>query len=190
MKLSYHPVSSFIRKVYMLVLELGLAGQISLEQAAVAPVAYPGWSDDTDEVPLKNALAKIPTLMLNEGQDAVGEEREELLQVFDSKVICKFLQTKANLVRWPASDLRAVSDGKNESRRLWLEKPVHATADNILDAEILVIYEERIQAENGVKFETWADGQRHNVMQRLDFLEKQARGGTLRTRGLKARMYQ
>jgi glutathione S-transferase len=45
MKLIYHPLSPFSRKVYILALELGLAHQITLEKVVVAPVFYPGWSD-------------------------------------------------------------------------------------------------------------------------------------------------
>jgi glutathione S-transferase len=45
MKLIYHPLSPFSRKVYILALELGLADQITLEKVVVAPVFYPGWSD-------------------------------------------------------------------------------------------------------------------------------------------------
>ena len=45
MKLIYHPLSPFSRKVYILALELGLASQITLEKVVVAPVFYPGWSD-------------------------------------------------------------------------------------------------------------------------------------------------
>lgn len=46
MKLIYHPLSPYSRKVYILALELGLADQITLDKVVVAPVFYPGWSDE------------------------------------------------------------------------------------------------------------------------------------------------
>ncbi|KAH0124059.1 hypothetical protein KCU66_g7805, partial [Aureobasidium melanogenum] len=84
-RLFYHPLSPFSRKVYMFALELGTADRIELQTVVVAPVKYPGWSDDVPTVAESNPLAKLPTLVLGNNGDGV----------YDSKVICDFLEDEA-----------------------------------------------------------------------------------------------
>lgn len=165
MKLIYHPFSPYSRKVYLLALELGLADSITLDKVVVAPVPYPGWSDNNLDVSAAgNPLAKIPTLVVDFDGGPVG--------LFDSKVICEYMLTNAGQLN---------REGLAE-RTKWQEKAVHAACDGITDAEILVIYEERLRKEKNLYYQTWVDGQHEKVMRGLDLLERMAKEGVLRKR--------
>jgi len=164
LKLIYHPLSPYSRKVYVLALELNLASEITLDKVVVAPVYYPGWSDNNSDVAAAgNPIAKIPTLVVDDfpGRDggSVG--------IFDSKFICEYLLQRAGIKE------------DQSSKRYWQEKAVHAASDGITDAEILVIYEERLREEKGLKWQPWVDGQREKVMRGFDFLEKMAGEGVI-----------
>lgn len=80
----------------MLALELGLANQISLKQAAVASTPSASESDDTDAVALQSPLAEIPKLLLNECHEFGAGQCEKPLPLFDCRVICEFLHIIAN----------------------------------------------------------------------------------------------
>lgn len=165
MRYIYHPFSPYCRKVYVLALELGLADSITLEKVVVAPVPYPGWSDNNLDVSAAgNPLAKIPTLVVDFEGGPVG--------LFDSKVICEYLLTKAGQLD---------REGLDE-RTKWQEKAIHAGCDGLTDAEILVIYEERLREDKQLYYKTWVDGQREKVMRGLDLLERMAKEGVLRKR--------
>jgi glutathione S-transferase len=169
MKLIYHPLSPYSRKVYILALELKLDASINLNKVVVAPVHYPGWSDNNLYVSdAGNPLAKIPTLVIDDlGGDPVG--------LFDSKFICDFLLDRAG----------KDAEGKDERgmRQKWLDKAIHAACDGITDAEILIVYEERLRDEKELRYQAWVDGQREKVMRGLDYLEKRVQDGSLRQRG-------
>lgn len=127
----------------------------------VAPIHYPGWSDNVDEVALVNPLAKLPTL--------VPEDFPE--GIFDSRTICDFLEAKAE------SSARQGAQEKDD--RYWKLKTLHACADGLLDARVLVTYELRIRAERGLKFDEWIEGQNRKVSRALDRLETAAEKGIL-----------
>jgi glutathione S-transferase len=169
MKLIYHPLSPYSRKVYILALELNLANSIQLDKVVVAPVYYPGWSDNNSYVSdAGNPLAKIPTLVIDDiGGDPVG--------LFDSKFICEYLLDRAGK-GFEGNDWRG-------RRQKWVDKAIHAACDGITDAEILVVYEERLRDEKELRYQAWVDGQREKVMRGLDYLEKRAQDGSLRLRG-------
>ena len=94
MKLIYHPFSPYSRKVYVLALELKIASQITLQKVVVAPVYFPGWSDNNLDVSAAgNPLAKIPVLVVDDfsgkrvskwvldgGQSVQQRRRRSLLQ--------------------------------------------------------------------------------------------------------------
>jgi glutathione S-transferase len=167
MKLIYHPMSPYSRKVYVLALELGLAESISLEKVVVAPVYFPGWSDNNLDVSnAGNPLAKIPTLVVDDFPGDPGNP----VGIFDSKFICDYLYARAG---------KDEAAGKSERVR-WLERSIHGAADGITDAEILVIYEERLRKDKGLLYQAWVDGQREKVSRGLDFLEKVAAEGVLK----------
>ena len=157
-RLFYHPLSPFSRKVYMLALELGTADRIELQTVVVAPVEYPGWSDDIPTVAESNPLAKLPTLVLGNNGDGV----------YDSKVICDFLEDEA-----------MVNKRSDPQPRNWRLRTLHGCADGIMDAQVLILYEKKIRAENNILFQAWIDGQTEKIMRGFDQLELEVGRGTL-----------
>lgn len=157
-RLFYHPLSPFSRKVYMFALELGTADRIKLQTVVVAPVKYPGWSDDVPTVAESNPLAKLPTLVLGNNGDGL----------YDSKVICDFLEDEALTNK--RSDLRP---------RNWRLRTLHGCADGMMDAQVLILYEKKIRAENNIAYQAWIDGQNEKILRGLDQLELEVGRGTL-----------
>jgi len=157
-RLFYHPLSPFSRKVYMFALELGTADRIELQTVVVAPVKYPGWSDDVPTVAESNPLAKLPTLVVGNNGDGV----------YDSKVICDFLEDEA--LAGKRSDLQ---------QRNWRLRTLHSCADGMMDAQVLILYEKKIRAENHISFQAWIDGQTEKIMRGFDRLELEVGRGTL-----------
>lgn len=164
MKLIYHPFSPYSRKVYMLALELNLASQITLEKVVVAPVHFPGWSDNVPDVDAAGGpLAKIPLLVVN---DFPGDDGSKPLGIFDSKFECEYLLARAG--KDPAL-VKGVSE-----RTRWLEKAIEGACDGITDAEILCAYEERLRKDKGLWYQEWIDGQREKVKRGMQYLERVA----------------
>ncbi|KAI5237983.1 hypothetical protein E4T43_07719 [Aureobasidium subglaciale] len=157
-RLFYHPLSPYSRKVYMLALELGTADRIELQTVVVAPVKYPGWSDDVPTVAESNPLAKLPTLVLGNNGDGV----------YDSKVICDFLEHEA-----------LMNKRSDPKRHNWRLRTLHGCADGMLDAQVLILYEKKIRAENNVAYQAWIDGQNEKIIRGLDQLELEVGRGTL-----------
>ena len=160
MKLMYHPISPFCRKVYMLAIELGLDQDTALEKVFVAPVPYPGWSDDNEAVSRFNPVAKIPTLI----PEAHGDG------IYDSRTITEYLLELAE----------TQPDESTDDRQRWRLKTLQALGDAICDAHVLIIYENKIRPENGIKFEAWIEGQKEKINRSLDRLEMEAERATLR----------
>ncbi|CAD0109238.1 unnamed protein product [Aureobasidium uvarum] len=157
-RLFYHPLSPFSRKVYMVALELGTADRIELQTVVVAPVKYPGWSDDVPTVAESNPLAKLPTLVLGNNGDGV----------YDSKVICDFLEDEA------------LTDKRSDPRpRNWRLRTLQACADGMMEAQVLILYEKKIRAENNIAYQAWIDGQTEKIMRGFDQLELEVGRGTL-----------
>ena len=103
MKLLGAPASPFARKVRVLALELGL--DLPLETVATATSV---------ELPLANPLAKIPTLLRDDGPP-----------IYDSPVICDYLNALAGGALVPAS---------SEAR--WRALTLEALADGLCDAAV------------------------------------------------------
>jgi glutathione S-transferase len=97
MKVYSSPASPFVRKVRVLALEIGL--DLEVEHIATATHA---------DLPLANPLAKIPTLIRDDGPP-----------IYDSAVICDYLDARfaggripaAGADRWRALTLEALADG-------------------------------------------------------------------------------
>ncbi|MEO0791796.1 MAG: glutathione S-transferase N-terminal domain-containing protein [Pseudomonadota bacterium] len=111
--------SPYARKVRLTALVKGLADHMSFEPADTLPVENP-------ELQQKNPLAKIPILMLNNGQ-----------AIYDSKVICEYLDAQV------ASPVLFPGDGPDR----WQVLTLGALADGILDAGLLLVYEKRFRPE-------------------------------------------
>ncbi|QDS74229.1 hypothetical protein FKW77_002650 [Venturia effusa] len=162
MTLIYHPLSPYSRKVYMLAHELSLTPHITLQKVVVCPILnYPGWSDNNqDLVSAGNPLAKIPTLIIHD--DEAGD-----VAIFDSRAICETLRDMAG----------SVSEGGREG---YLdrarERTLASIADGILDAQILITYENTIRKEKNMAMPEWIEGQNAKMQRGFDALERDFAG--------------
>ncbi|WP_435257203.1 glutathione S-transferase [Thioclava sp. FR2] len=140
MKLFHSPTSPYVRKVLVLIAEAGIEG-IELIAAAGTPVA-----PDAGVIE-RNPLGKIPALC-----------REDGPTLYDSRVICQFLDS--------SNKGRFYPDGAKR----WDTLTVEATADGILDAALLMVYESRIRPEE-IRYAPWVEGQWSKIDRALDVLE-------------------
>lgn len=140
MKLFHSPTSPYVRKVLVLIAEAGIEG-IELVAAAGTPVA-----PDAGVIE-RNPLGKIPALC-----------REDGPTLYDSRVICQFLDS--------SNGGRFYPDGAKR----WDTLTVEATADGILDAALLMVYESRIRPEE-IRYAPWVEGQWAKIDRALDVLE-------------------
>lgn len=156
MRLIYHSFSPYTRKVFMLAHELDLAQHITLEKVVVAPIPMKGWSDNTDDVAKFNPMGKIPCLVSEDVPTGI----------FDSRVICEYL-----------TELAEVKTRKDQ--KYWQMKALHACADGIMDAAVLITYEVRIRKERELYFKEWVGGQKTKILRGLDRFEAAAVEGVL-----------
>lgn len=140
MKLMMAAPSPFVRKVRVLVREAGLQDEVE-EIEVVASPAGP-----SDDLIAANPLGKIPALV-----------REFGPTLYDSRVICRFLSDRAEGDFYPAA-------------RLWEVLTLEATADGIMDAAVLMVYETRFR-EEGHQSQAWVDAQWAKVDRALSALE-------------------
>ena len=137
MRLFHSPTSPFVRKVMVLIHEARIGG-VTLVPAAGTPVA-PG------TMPVDhNPLGKIPALVLDDGR-----------ALHDSRVICRFLDDHARAGLYPAPP------------GLWDTLTLEATADGILEAAVLLVYESRLRPED-LRFAPWINGQWAKIDRALD----------------------
>lgn len=160
MRLIYHHFSPYSRKVFVLAHELGLAKYITLQKVVVCPVPIEGWSDNNKDVSVFNPMAKIPCLIPENVSDGI----------YDSNVICEYLEDLASVTR-------------KKDARYWQLHTLHACADGIMDAAVLITYEVRIRKERKLYFDEWMEGQKQKVVRGLDRLEVAAKEGILPTPG-------
>lgn len=162
MKLIYHPLSPYSRKVYMLAHELSLTSHITLQKVVVCPILnYPGWSDNNqDLVSAGNPLAKIPTLVIHDNE--AGD-----VAIFDSRAICETLKDMAGV---------GTRDGNEGYLNRARERTLASVADGILDAQILITYEDTIRKEKNIAMPEWIEGQTAKIQRGFDALERDFAG--------------
>ncbi|MFM2121390.1 MAG: hypothetical protein RL722_2858, partial [Pseudomonadota bacterium] len=115
MKLYFSPTSPYVRKCLVVARELGVDGQIQL----IGSNAHPVKRDQS--IVAANPLGKVPVLVTDEGR-----------ALYDSRVICEYLDARYGAGRiLPAS---------GEAR--WNVLTLQALADGMLDAALLVRYEQ------------------------------------------------
>ena len=71
-----------------------------------------------------------------------------------------------------------------DGRARWRLRTLQALGDAVNDAYVLIVYENKIRAENAIKFDTWIVGQKEKINRSLDRLETEAGRDTLRTLGV------
>ena len=141
MRLYSSPTSPYVRKIHVLLRETGQLDDVEMVDAG-------GTALDPGQNPVQlNPLGKIPTL-----------ERSTGATLYDSRVICRFL------------DDRAQAGLYSTGARQWELLTLEATADGILDAGLLAMYETRLRPED-IRFEPWVEGQWTKVTQSLDAIE-------------------
>ncbi len=141
MKLFDNPASPFCRKVQVMALETGLMKDIEIVYSIGHPLA-------SEKMPYaENPLAKIPTMVLPDGK-----------ALFDSRVICRYLDDMAGHRMYPQNRMFDILTGE-------------ALADGIMDAAILMIYEGRCRPEE-LQFSDWVESQWAKIERALDHLEQ------------------
>lgn len=141
MRLYHSPTTPFGRKVMTLILLTGLQDRIRVCAVAGSPL-------DPGTMPIdRNPLGKIPALELADGST-----------IYDSRVICRYLDDLAGASLYPAAP------------RLWQTLTLEATADGILEAALLMVYETRVRPEDK-RFPDWVEGQWSKVSRALDAIE-------------------
>ena len=141
MRLYHSPTSPYVRKVMVLLHETGTLDRVTLVPGSGTPI-------DPGQAPLDaNPLGKVPAL-----------DRPDGPAIYDSRVICRYLDATFGTGRYP------------ESPRLWDTLTIEATADGILDAALLMVYETRIRPEDR-RFAPWVEGQWAKIDRALDTLE-------------------
>ena len=141
LRLYTSPTTPFGRKAMVLILEAGFADQVEIAQATGSPL-------DSSKMPLsQNPLGKIPAL-----------ERGDGPAIYDSRVICRYLDDRAGAGLYPPAP------------RLWETLTLEATADGMIEAAILMLYEDRLRPEEK-RFDGWVEGQWAKIARALDTLE-------------------
>jgi glutathione S-transferase len=129
MKLFYSPTSPYVRKVMVLLHETGQLDDVDLMGAVTSPI------ESNEALKSKNPLAKVPALEHADGPT-----------LFDSRVICAYLDARGNHGLYP--------EGPARFDTLTLE----ALADGILDAALAMTYEMRLRPEDK-RWEDWIEAQ-------------------------------
>ena len=141
MKLYHGRTSPYVRKVMVLLLETGQLADVTLVPATGTPL-------DSGMMPLvQNPLGKIPAL-----------ERPDGVALYDSRVICRYLDARAGGKLYPGGE------------RLWETLTLEATADGILDAALLMVYESRVRPADK-RLPEWVDAQWAKIARALDAVE-------------------
>jgi glutathione S-transferase len=133
--------SPFGRKARMAIDALGLTGRVTIKPAD--PL------DETDTLRQQNPLGKMPCLVLADGST-----------IYDSSIIIEFLQDVAG------TDRLLPLRGPARFKALTLAR----LADGIMDASILVVYENRFRPDSPPS-RRWLDHQRGKIMRGLAAFE-------------------
>jgi glutathione S-transferase len=141
-KLLYSPTSPFVRKVLVVARERGLENRIERVAATAHPV------NRNDAIAAINPLAKVPAAITAEG-----------LSLFDSRVICEYLDSLAGAQLFPPA-----------GPARWSALTCQALADGMVDAAVLVRYETHLRPQP-LQWAAWRDAQTGKVERALAGLE-------------------
>lgn len=141
MRLYFAQASPFARMVMAVLHETGQAGEVTVVPATGSP------ADPSVMTGGRNPLGKLPTL-----------ERADGPALYDSRVICRYLDDRAGGRLYPAKP------------RLWDTLTLEATAHGICEAALLMVYEERMRPPEG-RHAPWVEGQWAKAAAALDALE-------------------
>jgi len=142
MKLLFSPTSPYVRKCLATAHEVGVIDRISFQPSSAHPIHRDA------QILAHNPLGKVPTLVTDDGQ-----------VLYDSRVICEYLNhlggghllPAAGALRWEAQTLQALADG-------------------ILDAALLIRYEQNARPAE-FRWADWVQGKldaMHTSLSHLD----------------------
>lgn len=140
MKLFYSPASPFVRKIPVMLHEMGKFDQIKLDE--VTTTAF----DSSQALVASNPLGKLPAL-----------ERPEGTTLYDSRVISRYLDDLFKGGLYP------------EGNRLWETLTLEATGDGIMDCAVSMAYEVRLRPE-GERSDAWIEAQWSKVARAISVL--------------------
>lgn len=133
MKLISASASPFARKVRVMLHETGQADSVEIVNVMTSA------TDTNPELAAANPVGKLPALVRDEGP-----------AIYDSRVICRFLDSTFQAGLYPES-------------RLFETLTLEATADAMMEAALLMVYEHRVRPPEKV-FDGWIDAQWAKVM--------------------------
>jgi glutathione S-transferase len=140
MKLFHSPASPYVRKVVVLLHELGKTDAVVLETVATTAFA-------TDEgLSAANPLGKLPAL-----------QRDDGITLYDSRVITAYLNDLFDGGLYPQGADR------------WENLTLEATGDGIMDSAVSISYETRLRPENE-RSDAWVEAQWAKVSRALHVL--------------------
>ncbi|MEM8849973.1 MAG: glutathione S-transferase [Pseudomonadota bacterium] len=142
MQLLSSGASPFVRKCRVVLLE---TDQDDIEVRDVTANPLGGDAD----LNATNPSGKIPALIRDDGP-----------AIYDSRVICRFLDQRSGAKLYPES-------------RLWEVLSLEANADAIMEAAIAITYEKRLRPEN-LWWPDWFEAQWAKISRSLDALEARA----------------
>lgn len=151
MQLYYNTASPFVRKVRVTAHELGLGKAVQLINVSLSPVS------PHDALRCSNPIGKIPALITDDGAS-----------LYDSSVICEYLDALAGRNRiFPAA-----------GPARWTALRRQALADGIMDAAVLIRYEEAVRPKE-LQWQDWLAAQWLKVRTALDALEQESLAGAI-----------
>ena len=140
MQLFTNPASPFCRKVDVVLRETGLRDSVE----EVSAIGHP---TDAAKMPTAvNPMGKIPTLVRDDGP-----------ALYDSRVICRYLNDRAGASLYPGT-------------RIWDVLTLEATGDGMSDAAVLMVYEVRSRPEEK-RHAPWVEGQWAKIERAMSALE-------------------
>lgn len=143
MRVHVNPASPFARKVRIVARETGLVERLTEVGTSVSPVT------PNADLAGANPLVKIPALILDDGST-----------LFDSRVICEYLDSLAGARLFPAAGAER-----------WNALRLQALCDGILDAAVLTRYERAVRPQ-AMQWPDWISGQMRKIEGGLAALER------------------
>lgn len=143
MQLFHNPASPFCRKVDVLLHEADRFDEVELLSAAGEPTAT---GAEASMPTAHNPLGKIPTLLRPDGP-----------ALYDSRVICRYLDDRYEAGFYPGN-------------RLWEVLTLEATADGVMEAAVLMVYENRSRPAE-LRHAPWVEAQWQKIVRALDVVE-------------------
>ena len=140
MRLIGAAASPFVRKTRVLIRETNQEKDIHEDMAVVTPLT------SNDDLNAANPLGKIPALV-----------REDGPALYDSRVICRYLNDRVGAGFYPKS-------------AEWEVLTLEATGDAIMEAAVSMVYEKRVRPEEK-QYDAWIEAQWTKVSRALDAIE-------------------